>query len=415
MSNENAIEVRNLSKVYRIWNEPSSRMISPVLKGLGNLTRSKALQRRADSHFTDFWALRDISLTVRKGESVGIIGRNGSGKSTLLQTIAGTLQPTSGSVTKTGRVAALLELGSGFNPEFTGRENVFMNAAVLGLSREEIHAQFDDIAAFADIGEFLDQPVKTYSSGMMVRLAFAVTIAVKPDILIVDEALSVGDMGFQRRCFRRIEELRERGCTFLFVSHDINTVTNLCERAVLLEQGEVLAIDDPKVCGNIYQQKIFGEKVEAEIKSYGSGEASFTDIWIQTPDGEKVESVESGSAFDFCYRIKFHEAVDHPIYGLRVTNVHGVLLTSANTEMLGHRNTGSFQSGDEIVVTWQLNLPVSPGHLFFSAGCAHAEKDQFLCRKLDILRVPVIGRFRNAGLMDVVEWQGQHKVDRVAS
>ena len=415
MDDQYAIVVRDLSKVYRIWDEPSSRMISPLLQAVGKLTNSQSLKNKAASRYVDFWALREISFAVRKGESVGIIGRNGSGKSSLLQAIAGTLQPTTGEVEKVGRVAALLELGSGFNPEFTGRENVYLNAAVLGLSRDEINEQFDEIVEFADIGDFLNQPVKTYSSGMMVRLAFAVTIAVKPDILIVDEALSVGDMGFQRRCFRRIEELRERGCTFLFVSHDINSVNNLCERAILLERGEILAMDDPKVCGNIYQQKVFGEKVKAEIKSYGTGDASFEDIWIQTIDGERVENIECGRPFEFCYRIKFHQIADNPVFGLRVTNVHGVLLTSTNTEMQGYRKTGAHQIDDEVVVKWRLNLPVSPGHLFFSAGCSYAEKDQFLCRKLDILRVPVFGQFRNAGLMDVVEWKGQQKVGGVVS
>lgn len=379
----------------------------------GRVMRSESIKQKARGAYRDFWALRDISFNVRRGESVGIIGRNGSGKSTLLQLIAGTLQPSDGSIKKIGRVAALLELGSGFNPDFTGRENVHLNAAVLGLSKEEIDERFDDIVEFAGIGDFLDQPVKTYSSGMMVRLAFSVTIAVKPDILIVDEALAVGDIGFQRRCFRRIDELKERGCTFLFVSHDINAVTNLCDRAVLLEQGRILAIDDPKICGNIYQQKIFGEKVQAEIKSYGSGDADLEEIWIEDAEGQTIETIESGSPFEFCYRIKFHRTVDNPIFGLRVTNVHGVLLTSTNTEMLGERSTGQFEPGDATVVKWRLTLPVSPGHLFFSAGCSYSDRDQFVCRKLDVLRVPVFGQFRNAGLMDVVEWSGQNKESHV--
>jgi len=205
----------------------------------------------------EFWALKDVSLDIKKGESVGIVGRNGSGKSTLLQVICGTLAPTGGSVENCGRVAALLELGSGFNPEFTGRENVYVNAAVFGLGEEEVDARFGDIAAFADIGEFIEQPVKTYSSGMVVRLAFAVAINADPEILIVDEALSVGDELFQRKCFSRIEAIRKNGATILFVSHSGNAIVELCDRAVLLDAGEKLAIGEPKHIVGHYQKLLY--------------------------------------------------------------------------------------------------------------------------------------------------------------
>lgn len=255
MSDEIVISVDNVSKAYRIWNDPGARLKSPLIRTCASLfSRSSALRRycesTAASYYRDFYALKDISFQVRKGESVGIIGRNGSGKSTLLQIIAGTLQPTAGSVRVNGRVAALLELGSGFNPEFTGRENVYLNAAVLGLTRAETDAKFDGIAAFADIGDFLDQPVKTYSSGMMMRLAFAVQTAVEPDILIVDEALSVGDAPFQARCFARIRTLLDTGCAALFVSHDIGTVRAFCLQAVWLNAGRAAAQGSSnQVCG----------------------------------------------------------------------------------------------------------------------------------------------------------------------
>ena len=242
MSDDIVISVDHVSKAYRIWSDPSARLKSPLVGAARMLfpttseTRRK-IEAKAAAYYRDFYALKDISFQVRKGESVGIIGRNGSGKSTLLQIIAGTLQPTTGSVRVNGRVAALLELGSGFNPEFTGRENVYLNAAVLGLSGAETDAKFDSIAAFADIGDFLDQPVKTYSSGMMMRLAFAVQTAVEPDILIVDEALSVGDAPFQARCFARIKQLQDQGCSTLFVSHDIGTVRTFCQQAVWLRAG----------------------------------------------------------------------------------------------------------------------------------------------------------------------------------
>ena len=226
MSSEVVIRVAGLSKCYHIYDKPHHRLMQMLSRG-----------RR--TYFREFWALRDVSFEVRKGEAVGIIGRNGSGKSTLLQLICGTLNPTSGSVETRGRIAALLELGSGFNPEFTGRENVFMNGAVLGLTREEMEARIADIEAFADIGEFIDQPSKTYSSGMLVRLAFAVQVCIEPEILIVDEALAVGDALFQKRCFERMEHLRSNGTTLLFVSHDQESVRALTNRAVFLHHGEV--------------------------------------------------------------------------------------------------------------------------------------------------------------------------------
>jgi len=262
------IQLESVSKAYRIWRDPSARLKFPFLKAatswLPDSMRPKSTRiamgdaegALANPYFHDFYALRDVTFAVRRGEAVGIIGRNGSGKSTLLQTIAGTLNPTSGAVQVSGRVAALLELGSGFNPDFTGRENVFLNGAVLGLSRERIAEQFDSIAAFADIGEFIDQPTKTYSSGMHVRLAFAVAAHVEPEILIVDEALSVGDARFQLKCARAIDQIVERGVTFLFVSHDLNSVKRLCSHAILLEQGRVVYQGKPNDVANLYSKLI---------------------------------------------------------------------------------------------------------------------------------------------------------------
>lgn len=249
MSDDLAISINNVTKAYRVWDTPSARFISPLQAALGRCMPSsfgpaKWLKTRSAASYQDFYALKDISFSVKRGEAVGIIGRNGSGKSTLLQVIARTLQPTSGKVTVNGRVAALLELGSGFNPEFTGRENVYLNGAVLGLSRAEIDARFDSIASFADIGAFIEQPVKTYSSGMMMRLAFSVQIAVEPEILIVDEALSVGDAQFVAKCIKRVSDFLREGRTLLFVSHDIGLVKQLTSRALYLDQGQKIAFDD---------------------------------------------------------------------------------------------------------------------------------------------------------------------------
>ncbi len=244
MSDEPAISVQNVSKAYRIWESPSARLTAPLLETAGQLLpeRSSArrwLRNRSEQSYRDFWALQELSFEIRRGESVGIIGRNGSGKSTLLQIIAGTLQPTSGTARVNGRVAALLELGSGFNHEFTGRENVYLNAAVLGLTRREVDDRFDQIAAFADIGDFIDQPVKTYSSGMFVRLAFAVQTAVDPKILIVDEALSVGDIFFQQRCYERMGQLIDSGVCIILASHDLASVQRFCQSTVVLQRGRM--------------------------------------------------------------------------------------------------------------------------------------------------------------------------------
>ena len=232
-----AISVQNLSKCYQIYDNPRDRLKQFVMPRVRRIAGKANKQ-----YFREFWALKDVSFEIKKGETVGIIGRNGSGKSTLLQMICGTLSPTSGSIQTNGHIAALLELGSGFNPEFTGRENVYMSAAILGLDKSEIDARFDDIAAFADIGSFIEQPVKTYSSGMYVRLAFAVNIVSEPEIMIVDEALAVGDMAFQAKCMTALTRIQDRGATVLFVSHDISALKSLCSQGVYIERGLVRKI-----------------------------------------------------------------------------------------------------------------------------------------------------------------------------
>jgi lipopolysaccharide transport system ATP-binding protein len=251
-----AVSVENLGKCYRIYARPQDRLIHSVVHRLRMLSgRTGPVHRASAFRYQEFWALKNVSFNVAQGETVGIIGRNGSGKSTLLQLICGTLTPTIGSVRTRGRIAALLELGAGFNPEFTGRENVYLNATVLGLSHDEIDCKFSEIAAFADIGHFIEQPVKHYSSGMYARLAFAVAISVDPDILVVDEALAVGDEAFQRKCFARINEIKQSGAAILFVSHSSATVIDLCDRALLLHRGERLFTGVPKKVV-FYSQKL---------------------------------------------------------------------------------------------------------------------------------------------------------------
>ena len=301
MSDEKVISVNQVSKAYRIWETPTARLLSPLLYSTACLLPEKSsisgqLRNRAAEYYDDFFALHDISFSVSRGQAIGIIGRNGSGKSTLLQIIAGTLQPTTGSVKICGRVAALLELGSGFNPEFTGRENVFLNAAVLGLSREQIESKFEEIEKFAGIGSFIEQPVRTYSSGMQLRLAFAVQTAVEPEILIVDEALSVGDEAFSRKCISRVNQLRDRGTSLLLVSHSANLITSLCEQALLLEGGRLLLNAPPKQVISRYHRLIFTGQDVAENHANSEGNVPEPeDGTPQTnePDKEPVTCDES--------------------------------------------------------------------------------------------------------------------------
>ncbi len=260
-SDDIAIKVQNLGKCYQIYNKPNDRLKQFILPRLQRLVGQKPTQ-----YFRQFWALKGVSFEIKKGETVGIIGRNGSGKSTLLQLICGTLTPTNGSIQTNGRLAALLELGSGFNPEFTGRENVYLNASILGLSQKEIDERFDAIAAFADIGDFIEQPVKTYSSGMYVRLAFAVNIQSSPEIMIVDEALSVGDMVFQAKCMTALHRIQERGTTVLFVSHDINALKSLCSRGIYLDHGTIQDIGPAGDVAEKYIRKM-REEMNAEAIS----------------------------------------------------------------------------------------------------------------------------------------------------
>lgn len=246
MSSEIAIEIKNVSKKYLLYSKPIDRLLQ-------YLKPKKALHK-------EFIALQPVSLSIHKGRTIGIVGRNGSGKSTLLQMIAGTLTPTTGSVEVKGRISALLELGAGFNPEFTGRENVFLNAAILGISPKEVEARFQEILAFSEIGEFIDRPVKTYSSGMFVRLAFSVATLIDPDVVIIDEALSVGDEKFQRKCYNHLETLKEKGCTILFVSHSMKTVEQLCDYAYLLDKGELLGEGEPKEIIDQYHLMLYAQE-----------------------------------------------------------------------------------------------------------------------------------------------------------
>jgi lipopolysaccharide transport system ATP-binding protein len=334
-----AIEVVGLGKSYSLFEKPAHRLAHIFLP------------RSAQARAKDFWALRGVSFEVARGSALGVVGRNGSGKSTLLQLVTGTLAPTEGTVKVLGRVAALLELGSGFDPQFTGRENVYLNGALLGLSREEVDKRFDSIAAFADIGAFLDQPVKTYSSGMMVRLAFAVQVQVEPDILIVDEALAVGDALFQKRCFERMHKLRESGVTLLFVSHDQESVRTLTDNAILLRDGMVRASgpspdvileyrrqihEDEKAylahlaAGAAAKAAAAAPRLQAALdaKSFGDREAEILTVRVLDGSGREASSFVPGDRVSIIVQGVCHRAFEHLNVGLRIRNKEGVKMYS---------------------------------------------------------------------------------------
>jgi lipopolysaccharide transport system ATP-binding protein len=336
-----ALRVDNVSKQYRTYARPGDRLKETLSRG--RLRRHK-----------EFWALRDVSFELEKGSTVGVIGQNGCGKSTLLQIVAGTLEPTHGSVSHDGRVAALLELGAGFDPEFTGVENVYMNASLLGLSRRETDRLFPSIERFAEIGEFLFQPVKTYSSGMYVRLAFAIAASVEPEILLVDEALAVGDAIFQHRCLRRIQELQERGTTVLFVSHDLAAVRALCSRAILLKAGSLVADGKPVDVLNRYQKIIMEreEAYEAEVASsnsdvsiddlslapltysYRHGDRSAEILGAELTDQahNRIEIAETGEALTLRVVARMERELDDPVVGFLIKNRHGIHAYGTNTK-----------------------------------------------------------------------------------
>ncbi|WKZ85927.1 ABC transporter ATP-binding protein [Ralstonia pickettii] len=382
-SDDLAIHVEGLGKCYNIYDRPQDRLKQSIVPRLRRLVGAEPR-----SYAREFWALRDVSFDVRKGETVGIIGRNGSGKSTLLQMICGTVTPTTGAIRTNGRVAALLELGAGFNPEFTGRENVYLNAALLGLTSQEIDARFDRIAAFADIGQFIEQPVKQYSSGMFARLAFSVAIHVDPEILIVDEILAVGDAAFQRRCLAKFYEVREKGCTILFVSHDQYQVKSICQRALYLDHGQQKmfgsagrVIDqysvDMEVASALILAPVAKEQEEPTIPT--DSEAvntevvsepepaeperlfAITDVALTNADGHSIDEVASGETIQLRVRFaaKAMRIPEHISFVFNLYRHDGLYLCGSTTLMDGYSPHPSSQQG-EFTVTFP-NFPLLSG------------------------------------------------------
>ncbi|MEH5011999.1 ABC transporter ATP-binding protein [Phytobacter diazotrophicus] len=393
MSLVKAIEVKNVSKCYHIYEKPRDRLMQMLSKN--------------KKYYKEFWALRNITFDIQKGETVGIIGRNGSGKSTLLQIICGTLNATEGEVKSHGRIAALLELGSGFNPEFTGDENIYMNGAILGLSRQEMEARYDDIISFADIGDFIHQPVKNYSSGMQVRLAFSVAIHVDPEILVVDEALSVGDAYFQAKCARAIAKIIEKGTTILFVSHDISAVKSLCSRAVLMEHGNIKYFGDVNTAIEKYYSGLVAENNEqpvvtvedenddqaavtvginvikdhfndgkvnfdkiATFQRISQGNAEFYNVQLLNHEGNRREVFDFGETVTLRQILKVNKDLPKISLGYHIRDKNGFDIVYSDTFIENKYEMpelSDLKGGDVFCIDWQFKLNIREGSYVISS------------------------------------------------
>jgi lipopolysaccharide transport system ATP-binding protein len=398
-----AIEVRNLSKCYQIYARPQDRLKQSIYPRLQRLTG-----KQCKTYYHEFWALKDVSFEVRKGETLGVIGRNGSGKSTLLQIIAGTLAPTDGETNVKGRIAALLELGSGFNPEFTGRENVFLNGQVLGLDRKEIEARYDQIVEFADIGEFIDQPVKTYSSGMFVRLAFAVQAHIDASVVIIDEALAVGDLFFTQKCFSRLRALVESGAAIILVTHDMATVTQFCTKVLVLNNGQEMYRGDPVSAirrymalqrnagqGNVQNVREprqlagnnSGESTSASLKwpsadaffdlsaadIVGNSQAEIIGVALCDANGEPTRLFQSGESADFFVEYRLLTDIDVPIGGVTIVNEKGILVHGKNSLQYGIGAPELCRKGTVLRFRQRIDLNIAPGEYTFVVGLASVD------------------------------------------
>ncbi len=442
MTQDTAIEVKNLTKIYKLYDKPMDR-----LKDSLGLSR----KRKYKEHL----ALNNVTLSVKKGETVGIIGTNGSGKSTILKIITGVLSPSSGEVNVDGHISALLELGAGFNMEYNGIDNIYLNGMMIGFSQEEITKRLDAILEFADIGDYVYQPVKTYSSGMFVRLAFAVAINIDPEILIVDEALSVGDVFFQAKCYHKFEEFKEQGKTILFVSHDLSSISKYCDRAVLLNQGVLLGEGTPKKMIDIYKQVLVGqyplpksdtenllddeeirnaaakaadrtkkgdssgkakeskESVEPQtspangaenpdLLEYGDGAASITDYYVTDDSGRRVNSIIKGSDFTVHMRVKFTKDVAAPIFAFTFKNIMGIEITGTNS-MVEKAFLDPVNAGDVKDISFTQKMSLQGGEYLVSFGVTGFEQNDFTVyhRLYDALNVTVVSDKNTVGYYDM--------------
>lgn len=424
---EIAIKVDNVTKIYKLYNNPMDR-----LKESLGLSKKQA--------YKEHFALHEVNFEVKKGETVGIIGTNGSGKSTILKIITGVLNPTHGNLEINGRISALLELGAGFNMEYTGVENVYLNGAMIGFSKEEIDAKLDAILDFADIGDFVYQPVKTYSSGMFVRLAFAVAINIEPEILIVDEALSVGDVFFQNKCYRKFEEFKEQGKTILFVSHDLGSISKYCDRVILLNKGHKLGEGAPGPIIDLYKKVLVDQleddttevQVEApqevEVKveektvtikenpliwksnllinpdsqEYGDKGVEIADFALVDDTGIYTSTLLKGKKFQVKVKIRANKDVEEPIVAFTIRDLRGTDITGTNT-MYEHADIGPMRTGEERIITFTQNLDIQGGEYLVSIGCTRYESDGFQVyhRLYDVCSLSIVSDKNTVGVFDM--------------
>ena len=411
-----AIKVQNLSKVYHLYNKPQDRL-------------KEALNPFKKSYHHDFHAIDNVSFEVKRGETVGIIGKNGAGKSTLLKMITGVLTPTSGTIEVNGKIASLLELGAGFNPEMTGMENIYLNGTLMGFSKEEMDKKVDAIVEFANIGEFIYQPVKMYSSGMFARLAFSVAINVEPDILIVDEALSVGDMAFQMKCYKKFQDFQKEGRTILFVTHALDTVIRYCNRGIVIDNGKMVFDDTPKMAvdafkkilsGNFYSQKKeespikpIEKRVETkllkesfdthkELDTYGNGKAIIYDYGITDSKGNPSAILDYDSEFNIVMKVTFNETVYEPIFAFTLKDSKGLEITGTNT-LMKHLSFGTCHKGESITVTFTQNANIQLGKYALSLGCVTINESgvEVFHRIYDAILFEVIGSVQMVGFYDL--------------
>lgn len=407
-----AINVDNVSKIYRLYNKPSDR-----LKEALGFSKKKLYQ--------EHYALNNVSFEVRKGETVGIIGTNGSGKSTILKIITGVLNPTQGNVSIQGRISALLELGAGFNMEYTGIENIYLNGTMMGFSEEEINAKMDDILSFADIGDFVHQPVKTYSSGMFVRLAFAVAINIDPEILIVDEALSVGDVFFQVKCYHKFEEFKKMGKTILFVSHDLGSISKYCDRVILLNKGVKEAEGKPKEIVDLYKQLMAQNDAPTDVpktvvennqqgmwkqylnnnpkfQDYGEKHGEIVDYAIIDETGKITSNIQKNTEFTIKMKVRFHKELQEPIFAFTIKDLQGTEVTGTNT-MYEDIPVGPVKAGEERVIEFKQNMNLQGRDYMLSLGCVGFFSNKFVVyhRLYDVCDIHVISDKNTVGFYDM--------------
>ena len=413
-----AIQVKGLEKAYKLYDKPSDRLKEAL--GFGRKKRYK-----------EHYALKGVDMTIYQGETVGIIGTNGSGKSTILKIITGVLNPTGGSVHVNGRISALLELGAGFNMEYNGIENIYLNGTMIGFSKKEIDAKMDDILNFADIGDYVYQPVKTYSSGMFVRLAFAVAINIEPEILIVDEALSVGDVFFQAKCYHKFEEFKEMGKTIVFVSHDLSSISKYCDRVVLLNQGVKLGEGSPKEMIDAYKQVLVGQYVPAaddqgllsdqeitaaaaaaagtaksevnpDLLEYGTKDAMITGYKITDDMGRETSALLKGKECTITMQVHFEHDIEAPIFAFTIKNIKGVEITGTNT-MVEKAFLSPVKAGSDMEIAFTQKIDLQGGEYLLSFGVTGFEKEEFQVyhRLYDVMNMTVISDKDTVGYYDM--------------